>query len=143
LPLAPPSSRWLLPLITLLVGVLGVTVIWVAVAILSNRPCGWLALLAAAAVAVLLRLTQAPSGRLRIAVAVFACALAIALAMWMIAATHLGSVFGLDPVSSAVRLGTVLAWEMTRLSLHPLDWLFIGLSLPLAGWWGRGARDVD
>jgi len=142
LPLASPLSRWLLPMIALLIGNLGVTVIWVAVAILSNRPCAWLALLAAAEVAVLLRLTNAPAGALRIAVAIIACASATALTLWMLAATHLGFVFGLGPVASALRLGPVLAWEMTRLTLQPVDWILIGLSLPLAAWWGRGTPEV-
>ena len=134
-------SRWLLPLIALLIGISGVTTIWLAVAILSNRPCGWLALPAAGGIALLLRLTQAPTGYLRAAVAVLACALAIAMALWMIAATHLGFVFGLGPMTSALRLGPILAWELTRLSLHPLDWTFIALSLLLAAWWGRGGTD--
>jgi hypothetical protein len=114
-------------------------VVWVAVAILSQGPCGWLALLAAAEVALLLRLTQAPSGYARAAVAVLACALAIAAAMWMIAATQMSFVFRLGPIDSALRLGPVLAWELTRLTLRPLDWIFIALSLPLAALWGRGA----
>lgn len=139
LPQSPQLSRWLAPAIAVLLGELGVTVLWVAVAILSHRPCGWLSLAAAMAVALLLRVTQAPPGALRVLVAVLACALTIALTMWMIAATRLGIVFGLGPMESALRLGTVLAWEMTRLTLQPVDWLCIGVSLPLAGWWGRGA----
>ena len=134
-------SRWLLPGIALLLGTSGVIVVWVAVAILSGGACGWLALLAAAEVALLLRLTQAPAGNFRIAVAVFGCALAIALTLWMIAATHLGFVFGIGPMTSAFRLGPVLAWELTRLTVRPLDWLFMVLSLPLAALWSRGARE--
>ena len=129
-----------MPVIALLVGISGITVIWVAVAIVSSRPCGWLALPAAGLVALLLRLAKAPAGKARLAVAVFACAFAIASTLWMLAATQMGFVFGLGPVASALRLGPVLAWEMTRLMLQPLDWTFIGLSLPLAALWGRGER---
>jgi hypothetical protein len=138
---APTLSRWLLPILALFVGITGITIIWVAVAILSDRPCGWLALLAAAGVAFLLRLAQVPSGRVRMIVSLLACALAIGLTLWMVAATHLGFVFGLGPITSAARLGSVLAWEVTRLTLRPLDWLFIALSLLLAAWWGRGTTE--
>jgi len=140
LPPASNLSRWLLPVIALLVGNSGITIVWVAVAILSGRPCGWLALVAAAEVVLLLRLTQAPAGYVRAVVAVFACALAIAVTLWMIAATQMGFVFRLGPIESALKLGPVLAWELTRLTLRLLDWMFIALSLPLAAWWGRGAR---
>ena len=142
-PLSPAShlSHWLLPVLALSVGIAGITVVWVSVAVLSNAACGWLSLLVAADVALLLRLTQTASGRIRGAIAMFACALAIALAQWMIVAAHLGSVFGIGPMTSALRLGPVLAWELTRLTLRPLDWIFIALSLPLAAWWARGAKD--
>lgn len=139
MPSAFPLSRWLLPVIALLVGNSGITLVWVAVAILSGRPCGWLALLAAAMVALLLRLTQAPDGKSRVAIAILACAFTITLTLWMFAATQLGFVFGLGPVTSALRMGPVLGWEITRLMLQPLDWAFIGLSLPLTAWWARGA----
>jgi hypothetical protein len=141
LPPASNLSRWLLPVIALLVGNAGITIVLVAVAMLGGHPSGWLALLAAAEVALLLRLTQAPSGPMRMTVAVFACALAIAVTMWMIAATQMGFVFRLGPIESALKLGPVLAWELTRLTLRPLDWIFIALSLPLAAWWGRGGTD--
>ena len=140
MPSAFPLTRWLLPVVALLVGISGITVIWVAVAILSDGTCGWLALLAAAVVAFLLRLTQAPPGNIRSGVALCACALAIAATLWMIIATRMGFMFRLDPMSSALRLGPVLAWEITRLTVRPLDWIFIALSLPLAALWSRGAR---
>ena len=131
-----------MPIAVLLLGNSGIILIWVAVAILSDRACGWLALFAAAVVALLLRLTHMPAGTSRNVLAVVACALAIASSLWAIAATRLGFVFGLDPMTSAFRLGPVLAWEMSRLLLQPLDWLWIGLSLPLAVWWGRGEKSV-
>jgi hypothetical protein len=123
-------------------GLLGVTVIWVSVAVLSNRSCGWFALVAAADMAFMLRLSRAPWGLARSAVAVVGTTLAIAASLWMIVATHLGFVFGLGPMESASRLGPMLAWELTRLTLQPWDWIFIGLSLPLAALWARGDKNM-
>lgn len=135
-----PLTRWLLPALVVLAGVLGVTTLWVSVAVLSSRSCGWFAVVAAADMAVMLRLANAPAGLLRGGAAVVGTAIAIAISLWMIVATHLGFVFGLGPMDSAWRLGPMLAWELTQLNLQPWDWLFIGVSLPLAAWWGRGTR---
>ena len=135
-----PLLRWWLPALTALAGSLGVTAIWVAIAVLSVQACGWLALVAAADMALLLRLTNAPRGLARCLVAALGTALTVAASYWMIVATHLGFVFGLDPLPSALRLGPVLAWEMTRLSLQTADWVFIGVSLPLAAWLAYGRK---
>ena len=139
----PPNllARWLLPVIAVFAGVLAITTIWAAVAVISNRSCGWLGLVAAIDVVLILRLGNAPPGIPRGIAAVLASALAIGLSLWMIVATQLGVMFGLGPMTSALRLGPVLAWELTRLNLQPLDWIFIALSLPLAFLWGRGAAD--
>ena len=53
---------WLLPTLALLVGILGVSAVWVAAATLSGRSCSWLGLLAAIDMALLLKLTNAPAG---------------------------------------------------------------------------------
>lgn len=115
-----------------MVGVLGMTAAWVAVAVLSERPCSWLALVAAVDMALLLRLTNAPDGTLRVVVAVVATAMAVVLSQWLIVATHLGFILGLEPVASALRLGPALAWQLSRLSLNTVDWVLLTSSLPLA-----------
>jgi hypothetical protein len=137
----PLLARWWLPGIVVLAGLSGVTTIWVAVAVLSNRSCGWFALLAAVDMVLMLQLSRAPAGTARGIVAMIGTALAISLSLWMIAATQLGFVFGLGPVASALRLGPVLAWELTRLNMHTSDWIFVALSLPLAVWWGGGKSE--
>jgi hypothetical protein len=134
-------TRWLLPALVVLAGLLGVITIWVSVAVLSNRSCGWFALAAAIVMALMLRLGNAPPGLTRGGVAICGTALAIAASLWMIVATRLGFVFGLGPMASALRLGPMLAWELTRLNLQPWDWVFIGLSLPSAALWSRGGKD--
>ena len=134
--------RWLLSWLALGVGILGISAVWLALALLSDSPCSWLALVAAADMALMLRLTQAPPGRTRQLVATLATALAVAISQWLIVATHLGQALGLTPLDSARRLGPVLAWAMTLLNLHAADWWLILISLPLAAWWaGRGEKN--
>ena len=127
-----PAAGWLVPGVALLVGVLGMSAVWVAVAVLSDRSCSWLALVAAIDMALLLRLTNAPVGVARSLAAMLATATTVALSQWMIAAAHLGFELGLEPMASALRLGKVLAWELSRLNLGAVDWIFLTASLPLA-----------
>ena len=133
-------TRWLLSGLALLAGILGIGAIWLALAVLSNSTCSWLALFAAADMALMLRLTQAPAGWSRRVAAVLATALAIALSQWFIVATYLGQSIGVMPLESARRLGPVLAWAMTDLNLHGADWVLILISLPLAAWWAGSGR---
>lgn len=123
---------WLLPGFALLVGILGMSAIWVMASVMTNRSCSWLALLAALDMAFLLRLSGAPIGPTRVIAAVFATALAVALSQWLIVSTQLGFALGLGPMDSASRLGPSLAWQMTRLSMDPVDWVWLLSSLPLA-----------
>jgi len=127
------ASAWLLPGAALLAGVLGVDAVWVGLAVAGNRPCGWMALLAAVDVALLLRLTGVAPGTARISIAVLATALAVALAQWLIVATQMGIVLGLQPLDSAMRLGPVLARQLLSLSLDRGDLAWMLASLPLAG----------
>lgn len=127
-----PLSAWLLPSLALLLGILGMSAIWVAAAVLAHSTCSWLALVAAIDMAVLVRLTGAPPGPLRSFAAVLATALAVALSQWLIVATQLGFVLGLAPIASSLRLGPALAWQLGRLSLDRPDLILLLAALPLA-----------
>ena len=127
------SSR-LLPILAVSAGVLGADAVWVALAVATGTPCSWMALL--------LRLTGAPSGAARVAVAVLATTLAVVLAQWLIVATQLGIVFGLQPLDSALRLGPVLARQLLSMSLGAGDLAWLLASLPLAALLAaRGRRE--
>ncbi|MEO8161606.1 MAG: hypothetical protein ABI588_09315 [Arenimonas sp.] len=117
-------------MIALAAGVLGTDAVWVAIAVARNRPCGWLAMLAAVDAVLMLRLTATPPGPGRVLAAVLATALAVALAQWLIVATQLGIALGLQPVDSALRLGPALAGQLLRLSLDRWDLAWMAASLP-------------
>jgi len=131
---------WLLPTLALLVGILGISAVWVAAATLSDSSCSWLGLLAAVDMALLLQLTNAPPGRLRTIAAIAATAAAIALSQWLVVATQVGISLGMAPLESSLRLGPVLAWQLSRLSLDSVDWILLAASLPLAGILTQGHR---
>ena len=133
------SSR-LLPILAVSAGVLGADAVWVALAVATGTPCSWMALLAALDVVLLLRLTGVAPGSARVLAAVAATALAAALAQWLIVATQLGIVLGLQPIDSALRLGPVLARELMRLSLDRGDLAWLLASLPVAALLARRSR---
>ncbi len=127
-----PVAGWLLSCVAVGIGVLGMSAAWVAISVASGRSCSWLALLAAADMALMLRLVKTPSGAARVALAVAATLASVALSQWLIAATQLGFSMGLQPWASAMRLGPALGWSLVELSLTPVDLVLLGASLPLA-----------
>lgn len=127
------TAGWLLSCVALGVGILGMSAAWVTIAVIADRSCSWLALVAALDMAMLLRLTNAPPGRWRVTIAILATAVTVLLSQWLIVATQLGFSMGLQPLASSLRLGPALAWELGKLSLSPVDWVFLLSSLPLAG----------
>ena len=126
------TTRGWLPLLALLAVWLGMTAAWVAVAIATGRPSAWMALVVIVDIAVLLHMTRARRGLPMVLAAVAVTALTTASAYWMITATYLGAMFGLPPVESAKRLGSVLAWALTRIRFEPGDEFLLIASLPLA-----------
>ena len=130
-------TRWLLPVASLTVGVLGATAAWVALHLLLGTMVAWMAPLAALDMAWMLRLAAAPAGRARAVVATAATAVAIALSLWMVAATQIGRLLGLTPLESAQRLGPVLFGELVRHGTDAWDLAFLALALPIAWRFGR------
>jgi glucan phosphoethanolaminetransferase (alkaline phosphatase superfamily) len=139
----PPSDRprsprqWLLPLLALAIGVLGMTAAWLALAVALQGPHGWLAPLAALDMALMLRLSAAPAGRVRAALAVLGTVAAIAVSYWMICATLMANLMGLSPLESALRMGPVLAGELARHMTSGWDIAWAVLAVVLAWRLGR------
>ena len=123
---------WLLPPLAWIAGVLGMVALWTAVTLSLRSPSGWLALVAAVDLALLLRLSAMPSGRWRAWAAVAGTALAIVLGYWFYAAITMGLMLGLQPVDSALRLGPVLAGELLRHATTGWDLAWALIALPLA-----------
>lgn len=138
-----PSSRvqrsrtgiWSLAALALIAGALGIAAVWTTIAVGFGTQAGWMAPVAALDAVLLLRIAGVPAGQGRAAAALLGTLVAIALANWFIAATGLGQAVGLRPLPSALRLGPDHAWILAKTANSVWDWLWAGLSLPLA-WWG-------
>ncbi|WP_334177614.1 hypothetical protein [Pseudoxanthomonas sp.] len=136
----PPAPRrfprWLVPVMLVLAGGC-VLVIWVALALYLQRQAGWMALLAALDVVLVLRLGGVPAGPRRAALGALATGAISALALWTIAATQMGFSFGLNPWDSVLRLGAHHAWTLISLTTTPLDAAALVIAPLLAAWWTR------
>ncbi|MCS3811193.1 hypothetical protein [Xanthomonas sp. 4461] len=138
----PPTSasartaHWLWPPL-LLLGSVTALIAWLLIALALGNQAGWMAVLVALEVAWMLRLGTLRAGRLRIGVTVATTALIIVGANWGIASAQLGSALGLDPWTSAQKMGTGLAWTLLQLANNGFDLLCYAAALVLAWWAAR------
>ncbi len=131
-PSASPRSNLIAPAFFALVGVLGITAVWVILALIRDRQCAWMAVVAAVDIALMLRLGRAAPGARRATVAVVATALSIVAANWCIASTQMGLALGFGLIDSALRLGSHLAWTLTELANAGAGWAWYAVALPVA-----------
>ena len=126
----PPSrSRPTTALALALAGSIGIAAAWVRVAQSTGHHGSWMAVVAAADAALLLRMGGFRPGTARAFIGVLATTLAIALANWGIAATEVGRQLGLTPWASLGKLGADHGWLLVRMANGAVDlaWLAAGL----------------
>lgn len=116
----------------LALGVSGFAAAWVLIALSTGRLSSWMAVLGAVDVVIVLRLGGWRPGLARVLLAMVSTASIVAVAMWWLIATHLGSMLGLSPWGSAVRLGFHHAWTLAGLAIGPIDLVWIGVAVVLA-----------
>jgi hypothetical protein len=136
-PVHAPPPRIVLPLLLAVLGVFGMSAVWTMVALIFDRQCAWLAVVAAADIAMLLRLGRAKPGMARAAFALVATMATILIANWSIAAMQMGGPMGLPLVDSLQRMGTDLARTLLDLANQSVEWAWYGMAAILAVWLGR------
>mgnify|MGYP001761422436 CR=1 FL=1 len=119
-------------LVVLAVGCVGFAAIWVLLAGGFGRPLHAMAVVAALDAALLLRLVRMRPGLSRALAGVLVTATIIVLAQWGVIAGQVGSMFGLLPWESALRLGPSLAWVIAGLALDAVALAWFGASLVIA-----------
>lgn len=131
----PASSRphFTLPaLALLLVGSCGTAAAWVLLAVASGHQASWMAVVAAADAALMLRLGRMPGGWRRLWCAVLGTGFVVILANWGIAAAQIGLAVGLPPWDSLLRMGPHFTWTLTTLANGPGDLAWWGAALAVA-----------
>ena len=132
----PRPVRWLAPAILLLGGTCFV-LIWILLALYLGRPCGWMAVLGAIDIVLMLRFGGMRRGAMRASLAVIAMLAMIAAVNWGIAASQIGASLGLNPWDSALKLGPDYAWTLAKLANQAADRVWMGMALVLAAIAGR------
>lgn len=130
------SSRWLAPFL-LLLGGLSFVFIWILLALYLNGQAGWMALLAAVDVVLMLRFGGMPRGMGRSVLAAVATLTMIVVANWGIAAAQIGFAMGLSPWESASKLGFAYAWTLSQLANSPFDLICVAIAVIAAAWLSR------
>ncbi|KQR11585.1 MULTISPECIES: hypothetical protein [Xanthomonas] len=130
------SAHWLWPPL-LLLGSVTALIAWLLIALALGNQAGWMAVLVALEVVWMLRLGTLRAGRLRIGVAVATTALIIVGANWGIASAQLGGSLGLDPWTSAQKMGPRLAWTLLQLANNAFDLLCYFAAVVVAWWAAR------
>lgn len=116
----------------------GMAALWAMAAVATHQPLGWMALLTAVDVIVMLSLLRLAPGTIRAGLAGASTALAIVLAWWFIAASQMAPMFGLHPLQSLQRISLNLAFHLSAASFSRFDLLLAAASIALAAAWGRG-----
>lgn len=132
--IAPSTGRratWLSWLL-LALGAAGFAALWIMLGLFNGRANGWMAVLAALDMALLLRLGHWPGGASRALAAVVATTLVVVVANWVVIAGQLGRMLGLGPWESSVRLGADHAWTLARLLNSGADEAWIAVALVVA-----------
>jgi hypothetical protein len=137
LPTPPSPARIALPALFAVLGILGMTAAWVIMALMLDRQCAWMAALAAADIALLLRLGRAAPGPQRASVTVLGTVLTIVIANWWIASTHIGLAMGFGLIDSAYRLGAHYAWTLAGLANQAWELGWYAVAMLIAYWLGK------
>lgn len=122
----------------LLLGCSIALIAWILIALVSEHQAGWFAFAVALDVAGMLHLGTLRRGWLRLSVALTATLGTILAANWGIAATQIDIVMGLDPWSSALKMGPRLAWTLSTLANQSFDLICYAAAFLLS--WGLARR---
>jgi len=125
------SARWIVP-VMLLLGSACFVLVWTLLAIYLECQSSWMAVVGAIESALLLRLGGMRPGIRRAALAVGATAGIILLFNWVMVATQIGMVMGLNPLDSALKLGMHHAQILASLANGGADLAWMALALVLA-----------
>lgn len=134
---AAPHARVVAPALLLLLGIFGMSAIWTLLALIVDKQCAWIAVITAADLALLLRLSHAAPGLPRAFVTLAATLATVLIANWTIAATQMGGPMGLPLVDSVQRLGTDHAQTLMLLANQPAEWAWYAVAAIVALWLGR------
>jgi hypothetical protein len=124
-------------LVLSLVVVAGIAAIWAGFSLVLGSHAGWMALVAAADAALLLRLAGFPGGQQRAALAVAITLATAAFAGYLIATTRIGMAMGLRPADAIGRMSLELGWLYVESNAGWIELGWLAAACVLAWRFGR------
>jgi hypothetical protein len=127
----PTLAATVLAWLTSLVAIAGVAAIWAGVSLATASNVGWMALVAGADAALLLRLAGYPAGVDRALMALIVTLATAAFGGFLIATSKIGLAMGLRPAEAIGRMSLDLAWLYVEANAGwtELGWLAAGCVL--------------
>ncbi|PKM01493.1 MAG: hypothetical protein CVV16_14400 [Gammaproteobacteria bacterium HGW-Gammaproteobacteria-6] len=117
--------------------------LWAMAAVATQRPLGWMALITALDVSIMLSLLRLAPGAMRASLAAATTVLSITLAWWFIAASQMAPMFGLHPLQSLQRISPHLALSLSAASFNRFDLVLAAASIVLAAARGFGFKALS
>lgn len=114
--------------------------IWFTISVRLDASCLWLTVVAVIEIALILNFTGLPAGWFRFFGIFVGTIIILVASQWLIAALAFGLALGLLPHESAQQIGTVLAWEFSKLRFQSSDWIWIVFAVLLNAWLGLSKR---
>ena len=133
------TVAWLWP-VMYLIGAATALLAWVFFALMTGRQLGWMGILVAVELVLMLRLGTLRGGPLRAGLVAAGTLLVTLLAWWGIASAWLGGSMGLAPWDSALRMGPHLAWTLVGLANSTFDWAWLPVATVFGAWLGWQKR---
>ena len=134
-------NSWLWPSLAWCLGVIGMVGFWLSISLWLDSPCLWMTIFATLDIALMLRFTGVSAGWPRFIGIVTGTIVIVIASQWLIAANAFGLVLGLWPLESVQQVGSILAWEFSRLRVPQMDLMYLPLSIILAWFLGlRGSK---
>lgn len=134
---APPRHRVVAPVLLAIFGVVGMSAIWGLIALILDRQCAWMSVMAALDIALLLRLGRAAPGLPRAIGTLAATTAVVMTSNWIIAASQVGGPMGFRTLDALQRLGTDHAQTLFGLANQPAEWAWYAIAAIIALWAGR------
>ncbi len=116
------------------------TGIWVSTSLWLDSACLWMTMLAVVDIALILRFTGVDAGWPKFIGILSGTTLVVLLSQWLVAANAFGMAMGLLPTDAAQMIGSVLAWEFTRLRISETEFLYPAIAMLLAWFFGLHGR---
>ena len=111
--------------------------VWMVISLYMRQPLPWLAVPIGALLALTIRSTVRRAGTGAMLLSAGATALAVIYVNMLIAGVQIAGNMGLGLIEALRTAGFAMLWQLARMALGPVDFVWGVLAIALAGWLAR------